>query len=127
MTSTDKMVIYDSDVARINEVTAYIDQNISEELSVGAIAAKFTISVSTLRRYFRAYHCKSVGYYIHKCRMEKAMELISKRAIPVSQVGMAVGYRHRSPFTHAFTRFFGNPPVYYLRNEVVSGLNEIST
>ncbi|HVX01219.1 MAG TPA: AraC family transcriptional regulator [Candidatus Babeliaceae bacterium] len=126
METTGKM-IYDSDVARINEVTAYINQNISEELSVKTLAAKFTISISTLRRYFRAYHSNSVGYYIHKCRMEKAMDLLAKRAIPVSQIGMAVGYRHRSPFTHAFTRFFGNPPAYYIRKEIVDSLNEMST
>jgi AraC-like DNA-binding protein len=113
MTGTKEIVLYHDDVTRLDEIKKFIDQNFSQEINIKMLSSTFAISKTTLRRHFLFHFKKSIAEYILMVRMIKAMTLLTGRFSPVSQIGMTVGYNDRSAFTHAFRKFFGNPPVYF--------------
>ena len=117
MTTGNKVILFNHDLIRLEEIRKFIDENFTQELTIKSLSIKFTISKSTLQRHFWSCYSEPIAYYIHKCRMARAMALLKERTIPISQIGMTVGYSHRSPFTRAFRKFFGNPPAYFLRRD----------
>jgi len=126
--TASKIILYHDEVARQAEIKQFIDENFREELTIKILSKKFTISKSTLERHFRFCYKESVTRYIQRCRMLRAMDLVTEHSIPISQVGMTVGYNDRSAFTHAFTKFFGNAPAFFLRNSVENAeLNQLTT
>jgi len=123
MGTPNKMVLYNDDITRVAEISKFIDANFDQQLNVKNLCKKFTISSSTLQRHFISCYDKPVSIYIRRCRMFQAMALIIEHSIPISQIGFAVGYNHRSAFTHAFTKFFGKPPAFFSRS--TPGNNEL--
>jgi|GEM_PF-3310843 len=121
METANKIVLYENDLARLDEVKKFIELNIHTHIDVKILSKKFTISTRTLQRHFCTCYGEHVSHYIHKSRMLKAMELLTAHSMSISQIGLTVGYNHRSAFTHAFTKFFGNPPAYFLRNIPANG------
>jgi AraC-like DNA-binding protein len=114
MGAPNKIVLYNEEVIRLDGIRTFIEQNYSQALNIQKISEKFTIDKSTLQRHFYYCYGEPIAHYIRKCRMTRAMILLKERSIPVSQIGMTVGYSHRAPFNRAFRKFFGYPPKYFL-------------
>jgi len=128
MRAAAKIILYHDDIIRLDEIKNFIDQNFNHELHIKSLSEKFTISKSTLIRHFRSCYDVSISGYILKCRMSHAMTLLTTHAIPISQIGITVGYQDRSAFTHAFTKFFGKPPAFYLRKTIGDAeVNQLTT
>jgi AraC-like DNA-binding protein len=49
-----------------------------------------------------------------------AIELLSHAGLTVEEVAVRLGYADTASFTHAFTRWRGNPPSQYRRTRVSS-------
>jgi len=74
------------------------------------IARTVGMSESKLKRTFKARFGATVFDYGLECRMRHALELLRCRRMSVGQVAYAVGYRHQTSFTAAFSQFFGFLP-----------------
>ena len=53
---------------------------------------------------------RDTSAFVRRLRLERAHELLSSSGMQVSQVAHAVGYRHHSTFTAAFSSHFGVSP-----------------
>ncbi len=62
----------------LNSILAYIEANISERLTLDAVASKFYISESTLTQLFRSKMNTSFYKYVLNCRMWMAKNLIAE-------------------------------------------------
>ena len=50
-------------------------------------------------------------------RRARALSLVTRTRLPLSQVSEAVGYADQSVFTRAFQRWYGDPPLVYRQRD----------
>lgn len=99
---------------KVTKIIHYINQNLSEDLSLETISAKFYLSKYHLLREFK----KNTGYTIHRYITQKrlimAKELL-KDSRQVSEVCSKCGFGDYSNFIRAFRKEFGISPKKYFK------------
>ncbi|OUP39826.1 AraC family transcriptional regulator [Olsenella sp. An188] len=94
----------------INEALAYIREHYQGDVSVEDIAHHAGLNRSYFGKVFKAATGKSPQQYLIGYRMSKATELLKLTALPVSEVGRAVGYPNQLHFSRAFKGVYGVSP-----------------
>lgn len=93
----------------IENILLYINQNLSEDLSIGTLSQKFFISRYYLMHKFK----KETGYTLHNYilskRLFKAKELI-KSGTPITTASMQCGFNDYSSFLRSFKKTFNCSP-----------------
>lgn len=102
---------------RMQQVRDYVDIHLGEELNTTFLAARFTISRTTLKRQFKNAFGKTIRDYIISQRMMRARELLLHTDMSISTVGSEVGYAEFSSFSRAFKKHFGYAPVEVRRDQ----------
>ena len=100
----------------VSEAKRYIEQHISDELSLGDIASHISLSPSYLSRIFLKITGEKISNYISHTRIRKAIELLGEPSVKISKLGAMVGYNSRSAFYHLFQRETGYTPAEYRRD-----------
>ena len=91
------------------EAAIYINHNITEDLSVSAIAEDFGLDRSYLSRIFKKKHGISMKQYIINARMTKATELL-KKGVSVKEAAFMSGYDDALAFSRMFKKVYGITP-----------------
>ena len=91
-------------------ILQYINENISNELSVDAIADKFYISKFHMMRRFREETGYTVHSYITNKRLLNAKKLISDGEA-ATEVCYKCGFRDYSTFSRAYKKLFDESPA----------------
>lgn len=99
---------------QIQNVIQYINTNLSEDLSIAAIATRFYINKYYLMHKFKANTGYSLHNYILNKRLQKSAEYI-KSGISPSDVASACGFNDYSSFVRAFSKMFGVSPRKYFK------------
>ena len=100
-----------------SEILAYLNQNISENITLNYICKKFGISQTSLSRLFRQYQDCSFGNYLTKIRMEKAKQIMQcQHDAFIKDVAEKVGYTDQFYFSRIFHSVEGISPSDYLKN-----------
>jgi len=94
----------------IQDAIEYIEENLTEELSIEEIAGKACISAFYFQRIFNMLCGFTVGEYIRNRRLSMAAQELSKADARIIDVAMKYGYDSPDSFTRAFTKFHGIPP-----------------
>ncbi len=105
----------DSQVAIAKLAMKELSENLSKRISAAELAARFGISESSLKNYFRSVYGKGYHEYLNELRMKKAAELLTESGVKVSEAAAAVGYASQSRFAKAFGEYFGVSPKEYSR------------
>lgn len=84
----------------------YIEEHITEELSVDSIAAKFYMSRYYLMHLFKEETGDTIGNFIANKRLMLARDMIGQ-GMPVTEACYACGYRNYSTFSRAYKKCFG--------------------
>ena len=95
------------------ELSEYIDKNLSTELTLSALASKYFYNPSYFSRVFKEKFQMSFVEYVNRKRIAHAMELLSESALSVEDICQRVGFYDRSNFYHAFSKYTGNTPSEY--------------
>lgn len=98
---------------KINQVITYINQNLTEELSLDQLSARFYISKYYLSRQFKQFTGLSLYQYIMKKRLIFARNML-QAGTPVMDACLGCGFNDYSNFLKAFKREFGRNPSKYL-------------
>lgn len=96
----------------INEIIRYLNEHITEELCLDAIAGHFFTSKFHLSKSFRKFTGISIYQYIMKKRLTIARDLI-RGGIPVTTACLDCGFGDYSNFLKAFKREYGKTPKEY--------------
>ncbi|MBO4680719.1 MAG: AraC family transcriptional regulator [Clostridiales bacterium] len=88
----------------------YMEQHLTEEADVEAIAAKAALSPFYYQRIFGALCGMTVGEYIRSRRMTLAAQELAGSEAKVIDIAMKYGYDSPDSFTKAFCRFHGITP-----------------
>lgn len=86
-----------------------------ETASIETTARAANLSARTLRRRFRDELGLSWRNFIREVRMNRAMELLSREQMSVTQTAFAVGFNSISAFTVAFATHSGQSPRTFCR------------
>jgi AraC-like DNA-binding protein/mannose-6-phosphate isomerase-like protein (cupin superfamily) len=105
----------------VDRVNRYVYEHSHRPLSVEGVAREMSLSVSHLRRLFRAEMGISIRTYIQRVKMNRALSLLSSSALNVSEVADACGYQSVYAFSRAFKRELRLPPTEY-RSRILAQL-----
>ena len=101
------------DLARLRRVRDRIDREYAQPLDVEALARGVNISAGHLSRQFRLAYGESPYSYLMTRRIERAMALLRRGELSVTEVCFAVGCSSLGTFSTRFTELVGVPPSVY--------------
>ncbi len=102
---------------RINKVLNYLQENLSNKLSLQELASIGSFSPFHFHRLMRAYLSEPLGTYLKRLRLEKAARLLLFTDNPITEISERIGYETPSSFTAAFHKQFGFSPKDYRLNK----------
>ena len=103
------------DLVRMRRVRDRIDREYAQPLNVDALAAGEHMSAGHLSRQFRLAYGESPYAYLMTRRIERAMALLRRGDLSVTDVCFAVGCSSLGTFSTRFTELVGVPPSTYRR------------
>ena len=95
--------------SKVSEILQYINDHLTDELSIDRIADNFFVSKYYMMRQFKQETGYTMGNYISRKRLLLAKELILS-GIPSTQACFDCGYKDYSTFSRAYKRFFSESP-----------------
>jgi AraC-like DNA-binding protein len=104
------------DLALLRRVRDRMDREYTQPLDVAALAAGVHMSAGHLSRQFKAAYGESPYSYLMTRRIERAMMLLRRGDLSVTEVCFAVGCSSLGTFSTRFTELVGVPPSVY-RND----------
>ena len=105
------------DLARLRRVRDRIDREYAQPLDVEALARAAHMSAGHLSRQFRLAYGESPYSYLMTRRIERAMALLRRGDLSVTEVCFAVGCSSLGTFSTRFSELVGMPPAVYRREE----------
>ena len=103
------------DLARLRRVRDRIDREYAQPLDVEALSRGMHMSAGHLSRQFRLAYGESPYGYLMTRRIERAMALLRRGDLSVTEVCFAVGCQSLGTFSTRFTELVGVPPSTYRR------------
>jgi len=110
-------------LARLRKVRDRIDREHAQPLDVEALAKGAHMSAGHLSREFRRAFGESPYGYLMTRRIERAMALLRRGDLSVTEVCFAVGCSSLGTFSTRFTELVGVPPSTY-RTQAAEALQE---
>ncbi len=104
------------DLAWLRRVRDRIDREYAQPLDVEALARGAHMSAGHLSRQFRLAYGESPYSYLMTRRIERAMALLRRGDLSVTDVCFAVGCASLGTFSSRFTELVGMPPSAYRAN-----------
>jgi AraC-like DNA-binding protein len=103
------------DLAWLRRVRDRIDREYAQPLDVEALARDVHMSAGHLSRQFKLAYGESPYSYLMTRRIERAMALLRRGDLSVTEVCFAVGCSSLGTFSTRFTELVGMPPSVYRR------------
>jgi AraC-like DNA-binding protein len=103
---------------RRERVEAYIDRNLSKDISLADLAQTAGLSISAFLRNFRAYYGVTPHRYIIQRRILLARRLVSQSRLSMTEIALEAGFSNPSHFSTVFRHETGMTPVDYRRKTV---------
>lgn len=95
---------------KLDKVVDYVHAHLDEELTLEGLAKVAMVSPYHFHRIFRGFFNETLGEFLLRIRMEKAIHLITKKRHSILEIALNVGFHNASSFSRAFKRYFGLTP-----------------
>jgi AraC-like DNA-binding protein len=99
-----------TDLRLVRQTRQILHAQLAHPPKLSALARRVGMNPTKLCALFRRCYGESVYEFVRRSRLEHAHDLLSRSDLQIQQVAAAVGYRHHSTFSTAFTRHFGVAP-----------------
>jgi AraC-like DNA-binding protein len=106
-----------SDLALLRRVRDRIDREYARPLDVEALARDAHMSAGHFSRQFRLAYGESPYSYLMTRRIERAMALLRRGDLSVTEICFEVGCTSLGTFSSRFTELVGMPPSAYRRQD----------
>ena len=116
MTSPPTAAQHLQDLAWLRRVRDRIDREYAQPLDVDALARGAHMSAGHLSRQFKLAYGESPYGYLMTRRIERAMALLRRGDLSVTDVCFTVGCSSLGTFSSRFTELVGVPPSVYRRD-----------
>ena len=115
MTDRPAVAQHLDDLVRLRRVRDRIDREYAQPLDVEALARGAHMSAGHFSRGFRLAYGESPYSYLMTRRIERAMALLRRGDLSVTEVCFAVGCASLGTFSSRFAELVGMPPSTYRR------------
>ncbi|MGJ7903117.1 helix-turn-helix transcriptional regulator [Lysobacter sp. 1R34A] len=120
MTNGSDTATHLRDLVRLRRVRDRIDREYAQPLDVEALAQGIGMSAGHLSRQFRAAYGESPYSYLMTRRIERAMALLRRGDLSVTEVCFEVGCSSLGTFSTRFAELVGVPPSVYRREAALT-------
>jgi AraC family transcriptional regulator len=94
----------------LKQVLAFIEENLSEDLSLRDLARVVDLSISHFQALFRESVGLSVHQYVIRRRIERAVVLLREGKLSITQITLETGFAHPSHLALQMRRIMGFSP-----------------
>ena len=110
-----ELAVTSADEVFLKKVLAVVEKHLAEEdFEVETLADEAAMSRAQLNRKLRALTGKSVMEFVQSIRLQRAAELLQKKAGTIAEVAFLVGFGDPSYFTKSFRKQFGKTPSEFM-------------
>lgn len=95
------------------KVTEYINNSISENITISSLSSFINIPERTLSRSFKKETGMTIFQFIKLSRMQMALELMEDTRLNINEIVYRVGYESTSTFSTLFKELIGTSPQKY--------------
>ena len=96
-------------------ITRYLENHISENMTLKSIGKEFGISQTYLGTLFCKYNHKPFSHYLMELRLEKAKKIFQVDSdLLIKDVASMTGYRDQFYFSRIFRSYTGMSPTEYI-------------
>ncbi len=97
----------------LEAILGYINHHYNEDIKLKTLARKFGYNSSYLGKIFSQKYDVNFNDYLHKVRIEKAMELLLGENYKIYEIANLVGYANVDYFHIKFREYVGTTPAKY--------------
>ena len=94
----------------MRRIRDYIDENLSEALSLGDMAAQIGLTTDLFTRRFRASFGQPPYRYVTARRIERAGHLLAQGRMAVKEIAVLCGFADQAHLTRVYARETGVTP-----------------
>ncbi len=98
-------------------IKRYIDENLSEEISVASIARRFYLSETHVIRIFRDKYGVTPKQYLLRAKIENAKLMLIDTSLQIKEIAMIFHFADSYHFSHTFKRITGISPEKFRMRE----------
>jgi AraC-like DNA-binding protein len=117
VTSSSAAAQHLADLARLRRVRDRIDREYAQPLDVEALARGAHMSAGHFSRQFKQAYGETPYSYLMTRRIERAMALLRRSNLSVTEVCFEVGCSSLGTFSSRFAELVGMPPSTYRREQ----------
>ena len=100
----------------IEKSLKYIKEHLTEDLSLGSVAEKMSISPIYFHNTFKTSTGKTLRDYVEEQRIKKAINLITTTNYNLTQIAYECGFSSQSYFSYVFKRKMNVTPRDYVKD-----------
>ncbi|MBC5648878.1 helix-turn-helix transcriptional regulator [Christensenella tenuis] len=104
---------------KVEDIARKMTENLKRRYTLSELAAKYHISMTTLKTRFAEVYGETPYQYLKRRRLERAALLLKTTDMSVGEVAETVGYQNPSKFSSAFTDYYGTVPREYKKDAVL--------
>ena len=101
----------------VSNIKHYIQNNLTEPVSLNEVAAVFGISPNYLSQLFKKYNECGLNEYVTNCKITEAKRLLSTGEYKVYEVSDMLGFENAFYFSKVFKKVVGVPPTTFMSKE----------
>jgi len=96
---------------RLGEILLYIDESLTERITLSLLAARARMSKYYFSRYFRKHVGKSPMKYVNSARIKRAIVLLEREDLTITEIAHRVGYVDLNALIRHFKKETGRTPT----------------
>ena len=104
------------DITKAQDIKKYIDEHISEPLTVSYICKELYISKTGLYTIAKGFFGMGISDYIREKRIEHSKRLLTTSDMSITQIASEIGFSDANYFTRVFKSAVGISPRLYRNN-----------
>ena len=100
-------------------IIKYVDEHITEKISLSDIAKHLFLSKEYTSHIFKRETGKQLTFYINEQKTRLAKKLIVNDEMPPSEVWSYLGFESYDYFSKTFKKHIGTPPSHFKKNSLI--------
>lgn len=105
-----------SGVMTIDKIKQYINEHLSEDISIQNMAECAGYSKYHFTRIFRSITGLTPGRYLNRIRIERAKQLLIETNLPLDYIAHKTGFKSLSAFVTSYKKLTGYTPGHFRKN-----------
>jgi AraC-like DNA-binding protein len=105
----------------ILEVMRFVRENLDRNYMLEDLASRVALSVSRFKARFKEEVGVPPADYVARQKVSRAMDLLRKTGMPITQIATSLGYSSSQYFATAFRRYTGKTPSLARREAYAAG------